>query len=312
MHLKFDFEFQFWQTEIAMATTMKTNHTPNCIESRIKSAAKSPNSWATIWCTMRALSFHRWFLRSLVFDRAKPICPHTFYHFKWCYHSIRLASRVGASNGSFNWMLVFRMRCAWSLRLITSFFIATISWRFAFIFNYWWTQFETMLSKSSRNTNDNRATGHHGRKFEKNWPIPLPFTINQLSIKFNQFSLPLSSFSNFPFSFFHARIFDLVADINSCIIFSLLPANSIALGLSMYRNEHVNIEWFLNFIKTFWDNSWSRECFDTVCHRSGRYRIWFAVLHLLTHLALFILLLCKYHVRTNAIDWRRCLQSELV
>lgn len=41
------------------------------------------------------------------------------------------------------------------------------------------------------------------------------------------------------FRLFSARIFDLVADINSGIIFSLLPANSIALGLSMYRMEHV-------------------------------------------------------------------------
>lgn len=184
-------------------TMMKTNPTRNCIESPTRNAEKSPNSWATTWCTMLARSFRRWFLPSLVFDRAKPICLHTFYHFKWYCHSIRLTSRAGVSNGSFNWMLDSRMRCAWSSQPIISFFIATISLQFAFIFNFWSIQFDTMSRKFRRNTNENRATEQqHGRRFATNWPIPLPFTLNQLSIGFDQIFLCLFpvSLCNFPLS----------------------------------------------------------------------------------------------------------------
>lgn len=106
-----------------------------------------------------------------------------------------------------------------------------------------------------------------------------------------------------------------MADINSGIIFSLLPANSVALGLSMYRNEHVNFQLKFEFLWNFF-RKFPSLCilyvFVEVCHRSGCNRIRFPVFHLLAHLALLVLLLCKYHVRTNAINWRRCLQFKLV
>lgn len=199
--------------------------------------------------------FHRWFLPFLAFNRDKRICPLTFYHSKWCCHSIRLACGDGACNGSFNWMLDYHMHYAWLLRQIISFIIAITLLQFVFIFNFWSIRFETMLSESKWKVAEDSIAKWHGKMFARNWCDRLPFTLNQLSNSINFLRISLSAaFSNFHWNFFRfffvARIFDLVADINSGIMFSLLPANSIALGLSMYRNEHVN-----NFSSIFLRNA---------------------------------------------------------
>lgn len=73
--------------------------------------------------------------------------------------------------------------------------------------------------------------------------------------------------SQFLFSKFFNRIFQLVADINSGVIFFLLPANVLLLSMSMYIIEHVsrNFIWFdlmnfstdfeLNFILIYFNSS---------------------------------------------------------
>lgn len=164
---------------------MARSHTRNCIESPIKSAGKSQSSWATTWFTMPVLSFHRWFLPFSVFDPGRLIWPHTFYHLKWCCHSIRSVCGVGAWNGSFSWMLDCRMRCAWSLRRIISFFIAIILSQFAFIFNFWSIQFETMSNRFKWQMVENSMAGRFGIGFARNWPSLLPCILNQLSIEFD-------------------------------------------------------------------------------------------------------------------------------
>lgn len=119
------------------------------------------------------------------------------------------------------------------------------------------------------------------------------------------------------------RIFRMVADLNSGVIFSLFPANIIFFALTAYNTEHVrlkssccstsrwfcfhklrnshNLSWFLLILLPFLVYFWY--AYDWISHRCNVFII---------NLAVSFLLLCHFHHQSNFICGRYRLQYKLV
>lgn len=106
------------------------------------------------------------------------------------------------------------------------------------------------------------------------------------------------------------RIFELVADINSGVIFSLLPANSLVLGLSMYSMEHVNIHCIL-IIRNMFNISVFFLIFSVWIWSSCTH-IWCTLFDLLVDLVIFVLLFCYHCCRPDFVHRVSCIWHQLV
>lgn len=140
--------------------------------------------------------------------------------------------------------------------------------------------------------------------WRKHFHKPYSYTIRCLSEyrKKNRFKFTMYN------NRFRSRIFKIVSEINSGVIFSLLPVNAIFLALTMYNTEHVII-----ILSNSWNILSKRENFFFLVKFRLGYASFSRDLHNNFHvLAIPFLLLCYMDNFTNFIHWRYWLQLRLV
>lgn len=105
---------------------------------------------------------------------------------------------------------------------------------------------------------------------------------------------------------FSTRVYQMVADINSGIIFSLLPINVVGLGLTMYIVEHVKKQKhiqipFFSILRRF------NRCIFSVWFRSNYFYDKYCGHNFVIDLALVFLLFCQFNHRSRLEAWHNCL-----
>lgn len=113
--------------------------------------------------------------------------------------------------------------------------------------------------------------------------------------------------------FFFYRVFDMITDVHSGSIFSLLPVNVVFVGITMYALEHVNFPQTFHFVCLLLKNPIHFIHLFLVISRSGslglclwnsRYCLWINV-------AIPILHLCVIRQWSGFGHWIWCLWFEL-